>query len=256
MAAPAKYAPHTLVSFGGKLGIAPSQDAWQCGVRIMQARTGADWHDTDTDASLSNPALYMTRLAAGLKAWFTRAAVTAAGSEFMGLRGDATLEWLKVNNITGGLLGKGNPGGKYANQGTSNVYTYTSPVGAGSVVGVASNIPPFVTVAVSFTTDKTRGRGHRGRIYLPLGFTSQNTGRINGSQIPQALGTAKALLDALNAANDQASNGTDLAVDAVVAGIDGTLNLIRGISVGDVYDVQRRRKEQLVETYTSSTYSP
>lgn len=250
--APKIVSAHTLVAFGGKLGTGSSVDGWQCGIRIMQGRLGVDYGPEGTNAALTNPALYLSRIFAGLASWFATPLSTTVGSEFMALRSDATLEWVKVNNITAGEVGKGNPGGKYADKSTTNVHTYTPVTGAS-----AATVPGFVTAAVSLTTDKQRGPGHRGRIYLPLAIVSVGTGRLTTQNQTQCIKTVKALLDVLNNAQDQASNGTDLPVDPVIASrVNGTLNPIRGIACGDVYDVQRRRKEQLVENYTSITYTP
>jgi hypothetical protein len=116
---------------------------------------------------------------------------------------------------------------------------------------VANALPPFVTAAVSWLTAIQRGPGHRGRVYLPLGLASlHNTGQMTVTEQTQCNGTGKRLLDVLKNFTD--TSGT--AVPVVASGINGATNTITGIATGNVYDVQRRRKEQIPETYVTRTY--
>jgi hypothetical protein len=229
------YSPHTLVAFGGPLTTLSPGDQWQCGVRVrMLDPDGISWRGGAVD-----PAAYMAAIQAALLAWFKTAAVTTAGSENLGMRNDATLAWLKVNNI--------DAAGHYA----SNVSHRFDYAAAQTGVIVANALPPFVTAAVSWLTAIQRGPGHRGRVYLPLGLASlHNTGQMTVTEQTQCNGTGKRLLDVLKNFTD--TSGT--AVPVVASGINGATNTITGIATGNVYDVQRRRKEQIPETYVSRTY--
>jgi hypothetical protein len=236
------YPAHALVAFGGRL--ASSGEQWQCGVAVA-AFTNAN--DPTSSTVLSDAAGYMNGIQAALKTWFTKAASTTAGSEFMAFRNDAFLDWLKVNNLVPAVDKKGNATRHYADKSHSNIFTYASP---GQGTGVIA-VPPILTPAISWTTAKTRGPGHRGRVYLPLNFNSgQGTQTMSTTQQTQCLMTGRGLLDVLRTAGVPSSPVSPV----VVTGIDGTANPITGIAVGNVIDVQRRRKEQLKETYVSAVY--
>ncbi|MGN6166794.1 MAG: hypothetical protein ACTHQQ_01295 [Solirubrobacteraceae bacterium] len=229
------YYPHCLVSFGGRLGAAsPNVDSWVCGVRIGRNSAGTAGH-----GMLNDPQAFANNLQASLKAWFTTAASSVAGSERMAMRSDAYLDWLKVNNIKSD--------GTYADP-TTHRYDYTS---AGQGTDAEPGFPTFVTLAISWTTGISRGTAHRGRIYLPLGFTTGAASQINSLQQKQAAGTGKALLTTIAAVQD-AGVGVTPTIFAAYPGRTGIAQLgnnITGVSVGNVVDVQRRRKEQIPETY-------
>lgn len=230
------YGPHALIAFGGPITNLSPGDTWQCGVRVrVQQSDGVSWNPV----GLTDPAGFMNALAPGLKTWFGRAAVVTTGSEFMGMRQDATLSWLKVNNI--------GPDGKYTPAGYSNIAAI-NPVQAGSVTGLA--LPSFVTLAVSTLTALSRGPGHRGRIYLPLGLVPTSNDQIGATLQAQANGTVRALFDLIKATPDSA--GT---VQPIVASkINGATNQITAVACGNVLDVQRRRKEQIPETYVTHSW--
>lgn len=229
------YSPHTLVAFGGPLTSLSPGDEWQCGVRVrMLDPDGISWRGGAAD-----PAAYMAAIQAPLLTWFKKAASTTAGSEFMGLRSDATLAWLKVNNI--------DTLGHYA-QPVANRFDYAAQQQGGTL---AAALPPFVTASISWLTALTRGRGHRGRIYLPLGLaTTRNTGQLTVTEQTQCNGTGKGLLDVLKNFTDT----TGTAVPVIASKLNGATNTITGIATGNVYDVQRRRKEQIPETYVTRSY--
>jgi hypothetical protein len=162
------FTAHTLVAFGGKLTNNTSPDQWQCGVRLaILDPDGISWR-----AGLSDPQVYLNALHAPLLTWFQRALVTTAGSEFATLRADAYLDWVKVNNI--------DALGHYADPTTTHRFDYSGTAGGGGSVNI---IPPFVTAAVSLTTALARGRGHRGRIYLPFSIPLSTTERVNATTL-------------------------------------------------------------------------
>lgn len=243
------YARHTLFTFGGSIGTAPNADKWQCGVRLRIAQTT---HNVQgVDGSLTGPGGYLAAVVPNLKTWFTRAASSTSGSEFMSMRADATLEWAKCNNIKPSVDSKGHASGVYSDLTRVNRYDYTQPYGVGPTGATA---PPFVTLAVSLLTDNQRGPGHRGRIYLPVALPSVPSGKLTSTYPVQANGTVKALLNVLQAIADSGTPG-GVAVEACIASkLDASLNKITGIATGDVVDVQRRRKEQIPEAYTTIAF--
>lgn len=228
------YKPHALVSFGGTLGAGLTADSWQCGVRVCALAQ-------PTTQTLGGPDLYLAAIQTAVGNWFAGAQVNTVGSESQAMRQDATLQWLKVNNI--------DAAGRYQDRSKTNVYFYPTPfIGPG-----LSGIPPFVTLAVSMTTAKSRGPGHRGRIYLPFNIPANGSNVYGG--VIQAFGRkVKSLLSILEGTPDGGSAG-GAAVRAVVASkVDASLNPITGVAIGNIYDVQRRRKEQAEETYTALAY--
>lgn len=232
------YAPHTLVTFGGRLASTVSgvQEIWQCGIRLrIQLSDLVSW-----GGGVTNPATYMAAIASPLSTWFHTSSSTVGGSEFLGNRSDAYLDWLKVNNI--------GVDGKYADKIHTNRYDYATPLAGGAV---NSSCPPFVTLAVSLTTASKRGPGHRGRIYLPLLPPLSTNAVISTLAQTQANGTVKALLNVLKAPSD--TGGTITPV--VASGINAATNPITGVACGQILDVQRRRKNKLPEgPYVSSTW--
>lgn len=236
------YLAHTLIAFGGKLSTNSPPDEWQCGVRVRLLQPD----NISIGNGVTDPAAFMNALYGPLQTWFQQAASTVAGSERAGIRSDAYLDYLKVNNITAGAIGKGNPGGKYASP-TTNVHTYSGSVGG---VVATSSCPPFVTAAVSMLTGLSRGPGHRGRIFLPLPLTLSASGRMTGTQQAQCNGMAYSLLTTIKAVTD--ANGT--VIPSICSAVNGSRAAITAVATGDVFDVLRRRKDDLAETYVTKAF--
>jgi hypothetical protein len=104
-----------------------------------------------------------------------------------------------------------------------------------------------ITCAISWTTAQNRGPGHTGRIYPPLALQTLSGGGFTISSTTQdAINqTGKELLNVL-----ATPDGTDASiVPIVVSAVDASWRPITGVRCGSVLDMQRRRKEQLTETY-------
>lgn len=223
------YALHTLVAFGGRMTTLTPGDQWQCGVRVrVQDTDQISWL-----AGLTDPVTYMNAIATPLHNWWKNASVTTTGSEYLGMRGDAYLDWLKVNNI--------GTDGKYLDKTASHRVDYDSSAAAGPTANSAC--PPFVTICVSFLTALTRGRGHRGRIYLPFSVPMNAAGTVSSQAQAQCNGTARALLSVLAAPLDAGKH----VIPVIASRLNGATNPITAVSTGGEMDVQRRRKEQLTE---------
>lgn len=223
------YALHTLVTFGGTLSSgapAADQDIWQCGIRVAA--------DVGDGALVPVPNLddYIGLVGPAIKAVYTGTG-NQAGS-------DQRLDFVKVAQI--------DTTGKYVAGTSSRVYSTGLPVtGTTGRVG-----PPFLAMACSWTTALGRGAGHAGRIYLPyIGYSGFNTSRVLTANPPLYQTWAKAFLGACH----QTSLGA-VVWPVVASKKAGTLNKITGIRVGDVVDVQRRRKNKLRENYTATVAFP
>jgi hypothetical protein len=168
----------------------------------------------------------------------------------------ARLSWVKWNKIgTNGL---------YVNKTRTRIYTYpTAAITANSAV-----YPQQVALAVSWLTNVERGKGSRGRTFFP---TNIQLDPAIGMRVPPAAATKVAtsaiqLISRLNYAANTAGVDTppnwttgspgfppqDSAVRAAVMSPsgDGT-GLITRARVGNRLDIQRRRDNDIEETYTS-----
>jgi len=216
------YQPHTKVSFGGGLGGGGGQDEiWNCNVNVTSIEGGPLGNDQ---------VAYMAEIAVNLGNWFH-------GAPY-GMSTSATLQYVKVNDIAAS--------GLYADAGNTNRYDY-SPYVLG---GAAALQAPILGLCFSWTTAKGRGPGHRGRIFPP-NFTYGTAGQmdVGVNDTGGAASSGKVLLSLL--ANP---NGTIHAVPVVSSKVNATNTVITGVAVGNILDVQRRRKNALIETYSSLVF--
>jgi hypothetical protein len=224
------FAPHYRVSFGGPLyggDNATPQEIWQCNVNVVPGAGGSIDEDT-----------YLSQIKTPLTNWFKSA--DSGNSVYAGLG------WIKCNHI--------GADGKYTDATSTHVIDLT-PVVHG---GVSPVNPDIMSVVTSWGTAKVRGPGSKGRIYLP----NQTYGDSVGMTIPvadqnKAVAAGVALLKVLNNADDTVGNpaGTQVVATPVIASnVNATNTDIVLVRVGDVKDVQRRRKDAIKETYQSGLF--
>lgn len=215
------YGPHAKVVFGGNLNNLGTAgvDVWQCNVNISPLSL--------TDAFCD---AYLAAIQAGLKTWFT------GGTNLMSNVAD--LRFVKCN-----LIGTD---GKYTNPTVTHRFDYTS-IGVGPTV---PNMPATNTLAFGWSTALMRGPGSKGRIYPPFAAASALAGGsvATSGNIASAVTSAKALLTVL------ASSSTTAAVPIVASGVNAALTPITGVRIGNLIDSQRRRRNAINETYSSSTW--
>lgn len=130
----------------------------------------------------------------------------------------------------------------------SSIYTFTTPL-----VGAAANpnLPPEVAVAASLRA-QILGRRGRGRMYLPA-FTT--AGMDGDGLVASTLRTAIAAQMKTLVTNFEDAPGTESLTPLVVVTSAGSLTAVRPqeTRVGNHFDVQRRRQQDVVEAYTSLT---
>lgn len=141
-----------------------------------------------------------------------------------------------------------------------NIYDYPAPV-VGTNPG--AGLPPQISLAATLTSDNQRGLASKGRMYLPgvnvgVQDATAKIGDIERGNIKDGL---KTFFDAVNA-------------DATIAGyvilaskghkvkeappstlfhyLEGVNARVTGLRVGNVYDTQRRRRNGLVEQYSTA----
>jgi hypothetical protein len=132
----------------------------------------------------------------------------------------------------------------------ADAYVYNMPT---AVTGGSPNIVPASSVVVSLRTSETLGRANRGRLYLPYCAMSQGVAAATATvTTTNTLATAgKTFIQAVNTTLGITSPGTEI----VIASKAGTgLNKVpASVRVGSVNDTQRRRRNRLVEVYSTQT---
>lgn len=215
------YTPHILVQWGGRL-LNPilGADIWTNSVR-------AHWTNSGGITTMEG---YLNEMSPNLKTWFI-----GANS---GMASIATLDFVKANQI--------NAAGHYVDP-VTHVRFYP----AGTVGGAAPTAPQFTSVVWSWETPIVRGKAAKGRIYPPnfTGTSPEFAGALNAQQQQNNLTSALALLAVI--ANRDASWITP----AIYSESSGEHQDITGVRVGNVMDVQRRRKNAYVENYREASFT-
>lgn len=216
------YSPHVYAAWGGTL---LNGDIWQNGIRLMTATGQLPEADVDQ---------YMEAMAPALSTWFASGGAHHAPS--------AAMSYLKLNNI--GADGKYPPGAPTHQHDFDPVVN-----GGGAGAGAA-----ILSVCLSFKTAKQRGTGANGRIYPPnYAATAAATGKVSAAIIADLVTAASALLDAVSLYQNPAAVGRLIPV--IASRKDASLTRITSVRVGDEFDVQRRRKNAVPETYASEAWA-
>jgi hypothetical protein len=243
---------HVLVTFGGIFGTGQNAEVWQCGVKM----TGKNPDGSIFGGYVKDLTAYVSSVQAALVTWFS-------GINNL-QRSDFTLVWLKAANIKPGT--SQNPYGTYNGNNDPNggpnpaVWNYAGGgTPGGSALGT-STVPQILTVASTFR-NKAAPKGPRhsashGRVYLPM--------RVSGSsdRLSDTTAYATTTIAMLNTlAKASVAMTIPIVGDATVAlrpalvGVNGTINLIDRVEVGDVVDTVRNRKSALRENYYGTDYS-
>lgn len=132
----------------------------------------------------------------------------------------------------------------------ANHYEIT-PYAGGGGPGV---MPPQCSLVATLQTATARGLGSKGRMYLPgINAVVNSTGHIATAEAAGIATNLRAFFATLNSDVEQpgqlitASKGSKPPL--VGPGINRT---VTNIKVGNVYDTQRRRRNELVEVYSTS----
>lgn len=213
------YQPHTLVTLSGALQVdAPDDEIWQIGIR--------GFNDPPAPGNPIDPGQldnYLAAILAPVKAWFTDADSLIATT--------ATLGLVKVVNI--------GPDGKYTSEPSATSFPEISGISP-------ARAPSFCCVALSWTTGSKARAGSHGRVYPPNFGCSFTSGGANiGGLATNLVSSGQKLLAAVTQA------AADFSFTPYVISKQGVSRKITGVRVGDVYDVQRRRKDAVRESYSS-----
>jgi hypothetical protein len=215
---------HVLAQWGGTL---PGGEIWSNSLRLASTDTGPDADVPDHDAMVE----WLTT--------YAKDAVAAWHSDF-GLKcsSAAKLTYLKMNVV--------DIQGHYVELNTlEHLY---SPVVSGS--SASSPHPTQISLAVSLTTEFSRGSAHRGRFFVPMPVHQVDpvSGLIS---VPDALQVATAAKTFIEALADEP--GPDFTVGMRVCVMSqrgtGATNVVTGVDVGRALDTQQRRRNSLKEMY-------
>lgn len=235
------YAPHTLLTFGGSVGSGADAEIWQCGVRIGMFGGGNYGQLLDLTA-------YAAAIAGGLKSVWTAPAGFTTGAGWPASW--ARLEWFKCANIGANGLYSG------STDASGGVNPVTTTVGTPNTGPGTSSAPGFLTLAVSFHTLAPTKYARHGRIYAPLAVGTFTAGgsRVAAGAQTNALSWGQQLLTAISKPANVGLN-TGAIRPLVASGHAGELFPITEVRIGDVVDVQRRRKSALRENYAKGAWS-
>ena len=127
---------------------------------------------------------------------------------------------------------------------------------AGTTGGANAGMPPQTSIVLSLRSNVPGSRG-RGRLYWPaLGASiSTSTLRLTAPTTATVATAATTYLDGIASALKTAFHPSPSLIDVdlcVVSPTTGTKTRIVRVEVGDILDVQRRRRDRMVENYASS----
>lgn len=208
------------VTFGGSIY---DEDIWVNGINFGMA-------DGDVGFESGNFSDALDAVAGHVETWFKNPASTISPS--------ASLKWVKLAYI--------NVDGKYFRD--ADIHDFETPV-RGAASTNTGNPAPQLTLVQTFTTDVRRGPGRFGRIYPPLNtYPVQTDGRVNETYINgQASATAQLLANIGGELNNVQEGIHAIVASAVGTGVHAR---IKGVTVGDVVDTQRTRRNAFKEKYS------
>ena len=125
---------------------------------------------------------------------------------------------------------------------------------SGSITGLGVATKPYQTSVVASLLTGFAGASRRGRLYWPaLGAGINSNLRLNSPSAPTTAADMSAYLRAIQTAISGQTKfaGSRLVVFSQKLGIKTP---VTDISVGDVLDVQRRRRDTAVESRSSAAY--
>ena len=199
------------LDFGGPLYM----DIWQCTLHME-------------GSGMPTAAAALDDLVKDLSTWM--AASNSASS--------AALAWVKFNEIDAVTR-------RYKSATETHERILTTPV-RGRVEG---NGMPQQTLCISLLTGAKRGLASRGRFYPPATIAALDPDGTVTRNTVQAVATAARTL--ITNLNNWPGTDTPLGGQVVVLGGNGTTRPVTAVSVGNVMDTQRRRRNKLRERYTT-----
>lgn len=216
---------HMRIVIGGDLRAGTADvDRWQFGFRVPLNGTLGGYDDGVMNTLL-------TDLAADVSTWWTFSAFmfgTEIGCDF----------------VSANVIGKD---GNYLSKTRSYRRDFTRKPGT-----AAESLPGDVSLAVTLNTAARRGRASKGRVFLPPpAKTALSGGRVTPTVRDAAgQGIAQLVKNIGNAPGLDATLGWSTVAIMSELG-EGTTNAVTSVRVGDLFDTQRRRTNNMREVYTT-----
>jgi len=128
--------------------------------------------------------------------------------------------------------------------------TYATPISGTKATPI---YPPQISLVATLQSSLSRGLAAKGRMYLPgiVAFIDGG-GHISNTDATNIQTNLKTFLDAVNTAAPAGSRVILASAGRGTAGTGARNEPVTRIRVGNVYDTQRRRRNQLAETYVSA----
>lgn len=117
------------------------------------------------------------------------------------------------------------------------------------IPGTGTSVMPSVCCSVVSLLTGIPGRRMRGRMYVPYLNAGASSFRITSSEVSSILSQTKTRLNNWAAALTATGEGTSVPV--VVSEAGSLCTPVQQLRVGDVPDTQRRRRDSLIEVYSS-----
>lgn len=188
----------------------------------------------------------LTAIASIVSAWFAPDMPTGVG-----FPSNVKLTGIKLNRI--------NETGHYADP-VSREHTYPSPISGG---GGAVNVAAQLALAATLRTAVPRGRGSKGRMFLPqpAALTQSQLGadgRLTTANATTVANAVRTLIVNINAAYGTMQSGDEQLGRVGVASNagEGIFREVTQVSVGRVPDTIRSRRSKLIEDAQFSTTIP
>lgn len=217
------YAEHLLVVWAGTLG---PNEIWSTGCRFIP--NAAVGQPVPTSANLDDT---VDLVQAGVATQFANAGGAIAAG--------ARLQFFKMNWIL--------PNGKYRDP-VTHLHEYNPTINGPA----GPQTPDFTTTAISLETGFKRGPAHAGRQYWPnfgLPLSSVVPSLVDASARSNALNWYRSMLAIAVGGSGGVDSWSYLPV--VASRTYGVNKRVTGFRMGNVLDVQRRRKESEPETFVT-----
>lgn len=129
-------------------------------------------------------------------------------------------------------------------------YDATTPY-AGNSSG--TSWPPQIALVGTLVTAAARGLGSKGRMYLPgIQAALDTNAKISITDRGNLATNLAAMFNGINADADVPGTVITASFGRVSPATVGVNEVVTGVRVGNVYDTQRRRRNALVESYSTA----
>ena len=178
--------------------------------------------------------------------------LAAAWQTFFTANGSGSPQYARTLGVKAGVV---LPTGKF-DLGTIIPRTYATPIAGGHPGTV---YPAQCTLVASLESANRRDLGGKGRMYLPTNFGVNGGGHINAVDAQACADLLRTFFDTIEDAAGSpgyvmiASQGRNPTNGSTAA--PPVNRRVTNVRVGDVIDTQRRRRNQLTETYYNATLS-